>query len=157
MSPQIQKADERLRIRWLVGLTLVAAIGAVGILRLDDYLSELHTLVAATQPATAEKARIAVRWVLAAIVGAGALFSLYLGWTSWRIYSGERYPPPGARVLSDTKILLGKAARRRGLIGLLLATLTLLLTLAVAARADRVFNRLLTPTLEPTPVEVGAS
>ncbi len=157
MSPQIQQADEKLRIRWLVGLTVLATIGAVCILRLDDYLSELHTLVAAAQPDAPERAKAAVRWVLTAIVGAGSLFSLYLGWLSWRIVSSERYPPPGSRVLSDTRILSGAPARHRGLAGLLMAALTLLLTLAVAARAHRVFNRLLTPALRPTPVEVGTS
>ena len=61
MSPEIQRADDQLRIRWLAVLTIAAAVGAVGIVRLDDYLSELHIVTAAAQPATAARARLAVR------------------------------------------------------------------------------------------------
>ncbi len=152
-SPDLQRADEGLRIRWLAVLTLVAALGAAGILRLDDYLGELHTVVAAAQPAAAAKARLAVRAILAVIAAGGVLFSLYLGRLSWRTLSSERYPPPGARVFSDTRIYRGPAARRRGQAALALALLTLLLTLAVVARADQVFGRLLEVKLKPTRVD----
>ncbi len=155
-SPDLQRADEGLRIRWLAVLTLVAALGAAGILRLDDYLGELHTVVAAAQPAAAAKARLAVRAILAVIAAGGVLFSLYLGRLSWRTLSSERYPPPGARVFSDTRIYRGPAARRRGQAALALALLTLLLTLAVVARADQVFGRLLEVKLKPTRVEIGS-
>ncbi len=152
MSLEIQRADERLRIRWLIALTLVATLGAAGILRLDSYLTELHSSVAGAAAASA-KARSLVRWILAAFAGAGSLFSLYLGWSSWRVLSSERYPAPGARVISDTRIYRGRSARRRGQAGLLLAALTLLLTLAVALGAHRFFTRMLDVTLQPIRIE----
>ncbi len=155
MSPDLQRADERLRIRWLAVLTLAAVLGAAGLLGLDHYLSGLDTVVADAQLDTVAKARLVVRAVLALIGLGGVLFSLYLARISWRTYSSERYPPPGARVLSDTRIYRGQAARRRGQAGLALAVLTLLLTLAVVTRADKVFDRLLDVTLKPTRVEVG--
>ncbi len=156
LEPEIQHADERLRTRWLILLTLTAALGAAGILRLDDYLTELHTVAAGAQPAAMVKARYAARAILALIAVGGVLFSFYLGWISWRVLRHERYPPPGAQVLSDTRIYRGRSARRRGQAGLALAVLTLLLTLGVVARANRVFGRLLEVTLKPTRVEVGA-
>lgn len=155
MSPEVQRADPRLRFRWLVLLTLAAALGAAGILRLDDYLTDLHVVAVEAQPAAAEKVRFAVRAILTLIAGGGVLFSLYLGWISWRTLRHERYPPPGARVLSDTRIYRGQPARRRGQAGLALAALTLVLTLAVVARTQRVFDRLLNTDLKPTRVEVG--
>lgn len=136
-------------------LTLVAALGAAAILFLDDYLRELHTLAAAVDPESVARARLAVRAVLAVIAVGGVLFSLYLGRISLRILSHERYPPPGGRVFSDTRILHGRPARRRGQAALALAVLTLVLTLAVVARAQQVFDRMLDVTLKPTRIEIG--
>ncbi len=155
-SPEIQRADERLRIRWLILLMLAATLGAAGILRLDDYFTRLHAVATEAQPAAMAKAKHVIRSILAAGAAAGALFSLYLGQASFRIYRSERYPPPGARVLSDTRICRGRPARRRGQVGMVLSLLTLLLTLAVVILANRVFTRLLDTTLKPTRFEVGA-
>ena len=71
MSPEIQRADERLRIRWLLLLTLAAALGAAGILRLDGYFDELHTLMAESPPAAAEKIQPVVRALLALMGAVG--------------------------------------------------------------------------------------
>lgn len=147
---QMQPADARLRIRFLLAMTIVAAAGGAGILYLDSYLGTLHSRGAGS-PLAAERALAAVRWVLALIAGGGVLFSLYLGSISWRTWSSERFPPPGARVISDTRVWHGRQARRRGQLGLALAAATFLLILFVTARAHRLFAQLLDTTLKPTP------
>ncbi len=150
MSEEIQRADPRLRIRLLIVMTIVALLGALGILGLDAYLGRLHALGPQLQPLAAEKAMDAARGFLAVlIVGAGA-FSLYLASISRRVLAAGRFPPPGHRVISDTRIRRGRQARRAGAAGLGLAALTLLLTAAVAWQADRLFRQLLDSTLKPT-------
>ncbi len=139
----------------LILLTLAAVIGAAGLLGLDKYLTELNSLPVAAQPVAAAKAKRIVYAILALMTTAGLLFSLFLARVSWRVVRGERYPPPGARVLSDTAVCYGRRARRRGQAGLVLALLILLLTVAVAARGHQVFSRLLDTTLQPTRVELG--
>ena len=57
---------------------------------------------------------------------------------------------PGARVISDTRVLRGLRARRRGQAGLGISVLTILLTAVIAWRADRLFHQLLSTNLEPT-------
>jgi hypothetical protein len=152
VSAEIQPADPRLRTRWLVLLTLAAALGAIGLLSLDGYLKELHGLASQSPAAAATQARGFARAILAAIAAGGVLLSLVLARDSWRTLRTERYPPPGARVLSDTRIRHGRAARRRGQAGLALSVLTLLLTVFIVARAHRVFSHLLETRLKPTPI-----
>ncbi len=139
----MQTADPGLRVRFLLGMILLAAIGAAGILSLEDSLARLHTPAAAPHPETIALARMAVRIFLAVVIAGGTLFSLYLASVSWRTITSERYPPPGTRVISDTRVRHGQPARRRGQAGLALAILTLLLTAVVTARASRIFGRLL--------------
>ncbi len=151
MSPEIQPADPRLRLRFLLAMILIAAIGAAGILSLDDYLTRLHALVIARQTEAVAQAHRAIQAVLALIATGGTLLSVYLGSISWRALRSERFPPPGARVISDTRILHGAEARRRGQAGLALALLTLMATVVVVASAHRAFGRLL--AIAATPVE----
>ena len=82
MSVEIQRADPRLRIRFLILMTIVAALGAAGILYLDAYLSSLHTLGPLLKPMATEKAMRAVQAFLAVLIAAAGSFSLYLGWLS---------------------------------------------------------------------------
>ncbi len=155
MSPEIQPADERLRIRLLILLTLAAVLGGAGLLGLDSHLSELQTLASEAQPVAAAKAKPVVLATLALMTAAGVLFSIHLAMVSWRTVRGERYPPAGTRVISDTEVCHGHRARRRGYTGLALALLMLWLTVAIAARAHRVFGGLLDTTLKPTAVDYG--
>ena len=140
MSAEIQRADARLRVRFLILMTIVALLGAVGILQLNAYLVELHALAGRAQPLAAEKALRAVHTVLGLLTAGAALLSLHLGWFSWRTLSSGRFPPPGARVISDTRIHRGLQARRRGQAGLAIATLTILLTTVVIRQTERLFQ-----------------
>ncbi len=153
MSPEIQPADAGFRVRVLLAMTLLAAIGAAGLLYLDAYLDDLDS-GGTGRLLAAERALAAVRWFLALMAAGGMLLGLYLGWISWRTLRSERFPPPGARVLSDTRVLRGRQARRRGQAGLVLAAATLLLTVFVALSADRLFARLLDTSLKPTPFDL---
>ncbi len=153
MSSEIQPADERLRFRLLLLMTLAAALGAVCLHGLDDYFTELHSLAVEAQPAAAMKAKRLVLAILGLATAGSTLFSLYLGRVSWRILRSGRFPPPGARVLSDTRVCHGRRARRRGLAGLALALLTLGLTVAIVARGYRIFDRLFDTTLKPTRID----
>ena len=151
MSQEIQRADPRQRRRVLFALTGVALAAALGILYLDAYLKELHELAEQAQPVAAARAMRAVRTGFALLMEGAVGLSAYLGRTSWRTLRSERFPPPGQRVISDTRIRRGHQARRHGRAGLVLAALTLLLTLAVSIAGHRLFEQLLDSSLKPTP------
>ncbi len=156
MSPEIQPADARLRIRVLLAMTLLAAAGTAGLLVLDGYLDKLDS-GGTGKPLAAERALAVVRWFLALMAAGGVMLGLYLGWISWRTLRSERFPPPGVRVISDTRIRRGREARRHGQAGLALAAATLLLTVFVALRAHRLFASLLDTSLKPTPFDLPAA
>lgn len=72
--------------------------------------------------------------VIAAVVSAFFaplyVFAGYLFLTGHRVIDARRYPPPGQRVIRDTKIMEGHAAVTRGR---LLQALSVILTVAVTA------------------------
>ena len=160
MSPEIQRADAGLRIRFLLVMTLVAAAAARGLVYLDGYLSELQTLAEKARPTAAEKTLTAARIVFALLAAGGVALGIYLGHISWRALRAGRFPPPGTRVLSDTVVRQGAAARRHARAGLAFAVITILLTALIVVQGDRLFRRLLDTSLRPTqyvpPTELDA-
>ena len=159
MSAEIQPADPRLRIRLLILMTVVALLGALGVLLLNAYLVGLHDLGPQLQPLAAEKAMRAAHAFFAVLLAAAVGFSLYLGRVSRRILASGRFPPPGYQVISDTRVRHGRQARRCGQAGLAAAALTVLLTALVLWQADRLLRQLLDTSLKPTiysPAELPA-
>ncbi len=149
---QIDVADPERRKKVLGLLVLVSLLAVFGVLRLDAYLVELREL-AATDPAAAAAETLAVsRLFLAAIAGGAAVLAVYLGRLSWRTLANRRYPPPGMRVISDTRVVRGRRARRYGWGLLALAVVICAAGLFVSYRADRHLLALLRPGLEATDV-----
>lgn len=154
MTLEIQPADPVLRRRFLIGAIAGVLVIAVGLNVLDAYLTGLHELALTAQPLAAAKAMRAVRIVLGLVVAGAVLLAGSLARTAWRTLESERFPPPGARMVSDTRIRRGREARRQGYAGLVMAGLILLLTAAIALAADALFRDLLSTKLRPTPFDV---
>ncbi|MEM7581944.1 MAG: hypothetical protein AAF560_01070 [Acidobacteriota bacterium] len=152
MTHDVQPADPRLRRRFLTVMVCVAALIALGIRALDAHLLELHVLAETAQPEAAVKAQDLMYKVLAVCFLAAAGLCLVLVRSSWKIIRSERFPAPGTRVLSDTPIRRGRAARRYGQAGLIVATLVLLLTWLITIQANRILEGSLDTRLQPTPV-----
>jgi len=152
MDPEIQPADPQQRKRVLFAMMVIALLIALGINILDAYLVDLQALARESYTTAALKARLAVRWVLGLILASALGLSGYLASTSWRTLKHLRYPPPGTKVISDTRIRRGKEARDHGRAGLILAGLTLVLTVAVILLASSRLNPLLDTSLRPTSV-----
>lgn len=112
----------RRRIAVLVLVLLIA--GGVGVSALAKRLASLRILAAEAPDEAAARFLETARWVLAVpaigLVVCGLLL-LRLGWLGWR--SG-RFPPAGARLLTDQPLATGAEARRRS---------ALVLAFAVAA------------------------
>jgi len=58
-----------------------------------------------------------------------APFSVYLYWYGWRVVRSRRMPPPGTRVIRDTKVIEGDAAVTRGRLAMALAVILLAVSL----------------------------
>jgi hypothetical protein len=108
---EIQKADPATRRTSLLILGGGAAAGVI-----------LLTVAGSFRPAfqswleQAPRGRLTLATVVLAVITSAPL--LGLAWYLWRlgrrIGLGERYPPPGYRVIRDTPVVAGALARRIG-------------------------------------------
>ncbi len=55
--------------------------------------------------------------------------SAYLYWYGWRVMRSRRMPPPGTRVIRNTKVIEGDAAVTRGRLAMVLAVILLAFSL----------------------------
>jgi len=77
-----------------------------------------------------------VRWLLPAVLVVSAVAVALWAWRlGARIVASGRFPPPGTRVVSNTPILTGEAAKRRGRALQWLGVTLLILLLLLAAVA----------------------
>jgi hypothetical protein len=111
MQPEIVPADRRLRALSLLAAVLIAAAGMAVIWVLRGELREIKALAEDDRAAAVEKMlrlTAAVAWVSGlSFVAAGA----WIWWLARRTYRAERFPPPGMRVVRDTRVRTGTAAR----------------------------------------------
>lgn len=114
MTNDILPADRRLRAV-LIGVTLVVALLAIAlfVFVLPNYLDSLKVLI--NERPTQGKAEFQTlidTFILASML-CGTALVVYMAWTGRRALNAGQFPPPGARVLVDTRILSGDAAARR--------------------------------------------
>ena len=109
----IQPADPRAR-RWTIALLLVMCVLLVPLLWwLNSNMAFLESWIAHPEDA-AERATLAI----VVLVASGVLLLLvvagYVNNLANSILSTERYPPPDKKIIRDTRIRRGDAARRIG-------------------------------------------
>lgn len=150
-DPAIQPADLGLRRKVLGALALVALVGCYGVVRLEAYFQKVQLLAKSDLVQAAEKAQ-RVSDVLFLVLAVGmVVFGGYLLRLSLRVLKTRRFPPPGTRVISDTKVLQGKVARIYGGTLLVLSLAILVAAVVVPWTAAQKVQKVLTITLEPTP------
>lgn len=130
MSDGILAADRRLRtivIGAAIALVLLALLLYIYVL--PDYFGYLGGLLQ-TQPLRGknEIQQFIDIFVLLMAFGVVAL-AVYLALFGRKVLASGRFPPPGARVLVDTRIHTGAAAARQGRSALIAATSIVLLGL----------------------------
>lgn len=128
---EIQPADPRLRRIVLLLLAVVAVAGAWGLWWLEGRLDDLlYVALRSPQEAAEGILGLAFRLFVLGSLGA-ALCGAWFFAVSWKTLRSERYPPPDVGVVRPTRIVEGRAARIRGLAGLLLAVFLLVLAVAL--------------------------
>ena len=123
MSETVVKADPK-RQRWVLLISALAAALAVRfIYELDRTLEEIAR-VGLLNPGSSSRADPSGQPEFSSRdFGPLGLMALYLIIQGTRIALAEQHPLPGARVVRDTKVRFGEAAKRRALVGFTLAAL----------------------------------
>ena len=122
----VVRADERTRRIALAVLVVSTALGAAAIFALQSYFAGLQTLAESDPDLAIAKGRALLTVTSIATGAALVAFGGYLFFLSRRISASGRFPPPGMRVIRDTAVSSGLAARRR-------ATATLAMAVVLVA------------------------
>ncbi len=110
-NSRIVPADREYRLKVLVGLLFFALCCGVCFWALYGAFRGIETL-AETKPAAAlEELRGLVTVVSMVNALLSSVFCAWFAVRAYRTYTSERYPPPGTRVLRDTKLRTGRDAR----------------------------------------------
>lgn len=149
-SQDIQAADPKLRRQVLGGLTLFVMLASFAVVRLDAYLVGLQALAKNDISAAAEKIQHLSAWLLAGLGVVTVLFGLYLVSIALRVLTSQRYPPPGMRMINDTKVLRGRNAKVYGSVALCLALAILVAGVIIPWKAQSKLDRVLAISLQPT-------
>jgi hypothetical protein len=119
---EIQPADPAAR---RLALTIVVVIGALGLVPIIWLRNTLDTIseLRHTDPLEATRMMLAVSRLLGAATAVVCFATaIWLGWLGLRMKRAERFPLPNARVVRDTPVLTGAAARRQARIALVFAS-----------------------------------
>lgn len=111
---QIQRADPTTRRRLLIVLLVVLVVGGAVVWWLERWLGDLTAEVAADPDQLVEKAEFllgvfVLAFTVPLLLGAALIWRL-----GTRVVAAQRFPPPGTKVVRDTPVVSGAAARRRG-------------------------------------------
>lgn len=118
---EIQPADPATRRLALIIVVVIGALGLITIIWLQNTLDTISEL-RRTDPLEATRMMLAVSRLLGAAAAVVCVtIAIWLAWLSFQIRRAERFPLPHARLVRDTPVLTGAAARRQARIALVFA------------------------------------
>ena len=120
------KAHARLRHIVIIAFALITLLGALFIWVFDhslEYAESFRKPRSELSPATLRIALLALTLIMTVtLIGFGG----YLANISIRTLKLAQFPPPGLRVIKDTQVVIGKPARIRGAVGVILSILLII-------------------------------
>jgi hypothetical protein len=137
--PEIQPADPATRRRALIVAGAIAVAGWAAFFALQEWLARLPGTDPEHMREALERALILGSWAAMLPV---ALLSVWLWLYGARVGRAGRFPAPGAKVVRDTPVLLGDAARLRGTALKVLAAFLGLLSAGTLIAVYRLIARL---------------
>jgi hypothetical protein len=137
--PEIQPADPATRRRALIAAGVIAVLGWVAFFALQDWLAGLRD---SDPTATRQALEDALVWGSWAACLPVALLAAWFWLLGGRIARAGRYPPPDSKVIRDTAVLHGSAARARATALRVLAALLGLLCTGTLIAVYRLIARL---------------
>jgi hypothetical protein len=112
---EVLHADRRVRKDAVLGLFLVAVVGSLAIgWVLNVVLDNLERTAAVDPQLAIEWARTLLASVIGTIAALGLATGVHTVRFAARVMESAQFPPPGTRVLNDTRIRQGSSARALG-------------------------------------------
>jgi hypothetical protein len=132
VNEPVVKADRALRKKALLFVAAASVLGLALIVFFQKELGQLDQLARENPRAALEQLLSRLHLLALFMTLLFVPFSLYLLYVSIRTYRASRFPPPGTRVIRDTRVVTGRRARMKGIAGVLLAAAFLALALCTA-------------------------
>ncbi len=121
MSRQTQPPDPRARRNAVLLVIMLAVLGTIALIAMERFIDDLRELTREDPYLAIVRVNSAIK-LLAVSIGLGlAGFAAWLARLSLQAHRTQRFPPPGTRVIRETRVLTGEAARARARLGFGLA------------------------------------
>jgi hypothetical protein len=128
MIQDIVPADKEYRKRFIIFLVLIMIVFVVTILSMKSYLDQMAQLTRENPGLAAEKVIVLLKWWM----GLGSLPILGLGvyqiLLARRVLKSGQFPPPGMKVVRDTKIRTGGKAKKVAMSLIVLSSVIIVIT-----------------------------
>jgi hypothetical protein len=129
MNQDILPADKEFRKRFIIFLVLIVIVFVVAILSLKNYLDQMAPLTRENPDLAVKKVMCLLKWWL----GLGSLPVLGLGLyqilLARRVLKSGQFPPPGMKVVRDTRIRTGAKAKKAAISLIVLSSIVIAITL----------------------------
>jgi hypothetical protein len=129
MDQDILPADKGFRKRFIIFLALIVVVFIVAILSIKGYLDQMAPLTRENPDLAAKKVICLLKWWL----GLGCLPILGLGLyqilLARKVLKSGQFPPPGMKVVRDTKIRTGNKAKKAAIALIILSSIIIAITL----------------------------
>jgi len=132
MSQDIAPADKEFRKRFVVFLMLIIIVFVFAILSMKSYLDQMGELRRENPGLAGKKVVLLLKWWM----GLGSLpilgLAVYQIVIARRILKAVQYPPPGLKMLRDTKIQTGAKAKKMAISLIALSSIVIVITIFLA-------------------------
>jgi uncharacterized protein YpmB len=129
MNQDIVRADKEFRKRSIIFLVIIIIVFIVAILSMKSYLDQVAQLAQGNPDLAAKKVMFLLRWWL----GLGSLpilgLAVYQILLAGRVLKSGQFPPPGMKLIRDTKIRTGRKAKKVALFLIVLSSIIIVITL----------------------------
>jgi len=129
MNQDIVPADKEFRKRFIIFLVLIVIVFVVTILSMKSHLDQIAQLAQGNPDLAAKKVMFLLRWWL----GLGSLpilgLAVYQILLAGRVLKSGQFPPPGMKLIRDTKIRTGGKAKKVAISLIVLSSLIIVITL----------------------------
>lgn len=137
IETEIVPADPGRQRAVLLGMALFCAVGVRGVHELGGAFDTIRALTRVDPDAARRRILTLLDFFLYGMSAILAVGALVLAVQGLRILRSGHFPPPGARVVLDTRVQRGAAAKRRGGLSWMMGTLMLLAAVALPTLGKR--------------------
>lgn len=127
---------------------VIALLGTIAYLAADRFVDDLNELASGSPDGpdlAVQRAGLAIKLLALTLGTVLAVFAAWLFRYSLSSHRAERFPPPGARLIRESKILTGVEAQAQARLGFILAAIIAAAAVALPAYLWHITNFLTRP------------